>query len=77
MRPPWTTGQVVRAAGGVERFGTGSSYNRMRDAGVAELADARDLKSRGRKAVRVRPPPPAPFVLSNFRRSAITARHRA
>jgi hypothetical protein len=30
-------------------------------AGVAELADARDLKSRGRKAVRVRSPPPAPI----------------
>ena len=29
-------------------------------AGVVELADARDSKSRGRKAVRVRPPPPAP-----------------
>ena len=29
-------------------------------AGVAELADARDSKSRGRKAMRVRPPPPAP-----------------
>ena len=28
-------------------------------AGVAELADARDLKSRGRKAVWVRSPPPA------------------
>jgi hypothetical protein len=28
-------------------------------AGVAELADARDLKSRGRKAVWVRFPPPA------------------
>jgi hypothetical protein len=27
---------------------------------VAELADARDLKSRGRKAVWVRSPPPAP-----------------
>jgi 3-methyladenine DNA glycosylase AlkD len=30
-------------------------------AGVAELADARDLKSRGRKAVWVRSPPPAPI----------------
>src|SRR4030066_2519187 len=29
-------------------------------AGVVELADARDSKSRGRKAVRGRPPPPAP-----------------
>ena len=28
-------------------------------AGVAELADARDLKSRARKGVRVRSPPPA------------------
>ena len=27
---------------------------------MAELADARDSKSRGRKAARVRPPPPAP-----------------
>ena len=29
-------------------------------AGVVELADARDSKSRVRKDVRVRPPPPAP-----------------
>jgi hypothetical protein len=29
-------------------------------AGVVELADARDSKSRARKGVRVRPPPPAP-----------------
>ena len=29
-------------------------------AGVVELADARDSKSRVRKGVRVRPPPPAP-----------------
>ena len=29
-------------------------------AGVVELADARDSKSRVRKYVRVRPPPPAP-----------------
>lgn len=33
---------------------------------MAELADARDLKSRGRKAVRVRSPPPAPKILSNL-----------
>ena len=31
-------------------------------AGVVELADARDSKSRVRKDVRVRPPPPAPNV---------------
>ena len=30
-------------------------------AGVVELADARDSKSRVRKDVRVRPPPPAPM----------------
>ena len=37
------------------------------DAGMAELADARDLKSLGRKATGVRPPLPAPvsFVLEN------------
>ena len=34
-------------------------------AGVAELADARDLKSRGRKAVRVQLPSPA-FLRVNF-----------
>ena len=33
------------------------------DAGVVELADARDSKSRARKGVRVRPPPPAPLPL--------------
>ena len=31
----------------------------MWPAGMAELADARDLKSRSRKGVRVRPPLPA------------------
>ena len=31
-------------------------------AGVVELADARDSKSRVRKDVRVRPPPPAPHL---------------
>ena len=31
----------------------------IRLAGMAELADARDLKSRSRKGVRVRPPLPA------------------
>ena len=31
------------------------------DAGVVELADARDSKSRVRKDVRVQVPPPAPF----------------
>ena len=40
-------------------------------AGVVELADARDSKSRVRKDVRVRPPPPAPkqgfqFLLESF-----------
>ena len=40
-------------------------------AGVVELADARDSKSRVRKDVRVRPPPPAPnqgfqFSLESF-----------
>jgi hypothetical protein len=34
-------------------------------AGVAELADARDLKSRGLRAVWVRFPPPAPILLGN------------
>ena len=42
----------------------------FRAAGVAELADARDLKSRGRKAVRVRSPPPAIPSPSLRRRSA-------
>src|SRR5271165_3827533 len=31
--------------------------------GVAELADAPDSKSGGRKAVWVRPPPPGPYTL--------------
>ena len=31
----------------------------IKRAGMAELADARDLKSRSRKGVRVRPPLPA------------------
>ena len=35
-------------------------------AGVVELADARDSKSRVRKDVRVRPPPPAPIFLFDF-----------
>ena len=34
-------------------------------AGVVELADARDSKSRVRKDVRVRPPPPAPKAAQN------------
>src|SRR5688572_31381304 len=34
----------------------------MTPAGVAELADARDSKSRTRKSVWVRPPPPAPHL---------------
>ena len=35
-------------------------YNLHVNAGVVELADARDSKSRVREDVRVRPPPPAP-----------------
>ena len=38
----------------------GMVYNLTHDAGVVELADARDSKSRVREDVRVRPPPPAP-----------------
>lgn len=34
----------------------------MRDAGVAETADAADLKSAGRKLVRVQVPSPVPFL---------------
>ena len=34
--------------------------NNVLQAGVVELVDARDSKSRVRKGVRVRPPPPAP-----------------
>jgi hypothetical protein len=34
--------------------------------GVAELADAPDSKSGGRKAVWVRPPPPGPNFPANF-----------
>ena len=45
-------------------------YSSDNYAGVVELADARDSKSRVRKNVRVRPPPPAPkstgFYLSIF-----------
>ncbi len=40
-------------------------YNRP-DAGVAELVDAEDLKSPGRKAVQVRVLPPAPFTFSEL-----------
>jgi hypothetical protein len=36
------------------------------NAGVAELADAPDSKSGGRKAVWVRFPPPAPFFSAEF-----------
>ena len=38
---------------------------------MAELADARDLKFRGRKAVCVRSPPPAPYSVSNLRGWAV------
>src|SRR6478672_4532259 len=41
------------------RFRELNNLTESKRAGVAELADARDLKSRGRKAVRVRSPPPA------------------
>ena len=37
-------------------------------AGVAKPVDARDLKSLGRKAVRVRVPPPAPFEVPSCKR---------
>jgi hypothetical protein len=39
----------------------------LADAGVAELADALDSKSSGRKAVWVRAPPPAQQLKSVFR----------
>jgi len=41
-------------------------YPVINPAGVAELADARDLKSRGRKAVWVRSPPPAALIINNL-----------
>jgi hypothetical protein len=37
------------------------------DAGVVELADARDSKSRVRKDVRVQVPPPAPYIIKQLR----------
>ena len=37
------------------------------DAGVVELADARDSKSRVRKDVRVQVPPPAPYIIRQLR----------
>ncbi len=40
--------------------GRGRGIIPTQNAGVVELADARDSKSRVRKDVRVRPPPPAP-----------------
>lgn len=46
-------------------FGLTALYSPL--AGVAELADARDLKSLGRKAVRVRPPAPAPTLIERER----------
>ena len=52
------------AAGPVTRESTSAPGGWRRisvSAGVAELADARDLKSRSRKGVWVRSPPPAPF----------------
>ena len=42
-----------------------SSFDHVQSsgAGVAELADAWDLKSQARKGVRVRFPPPAPIMM--------------
>ena len=63
----------LRGEGWVRRLGQGSRpetltyfaamlYTRRTSAGVAELVDARDSKSRGLRPVRVRLPPPAPWT---------------
>ncbi len=51
----------------MRRFKSGLALHFFYDAGVAELADARDLKSRGHAlSVRVQVPPPAPFNVLLF-----------
>lgn len=45
----------------------------IQSAGVAELADARDSKSRDRNIVWVRPPSPVPFIFGGNNMNATTA----
>ena len=59
-----------RVGGSIPPLGTIFLF--LPGARVAELADARDLKSRGRKAVRVRFPPRAPTVKLPFGRLKVS-----
>ena len=67
----------------VRRESGGSSFSRRNvkeghsRADVAKPVDARDLKSLGRKAVRVRPPPSAPIRSMTYGKNELMAHARA